>query len=344
MRRWTYFCFLSILVLTGCSLVPGATVPNSISQGKSLPSLYHLNWGYNYVSDAIWSPNGRWIAAFAGGGPGETHLTVLTPDGRKHYNLSGWPCGLAETFDIAWLPDSRLSCINGVYSGGPSTFCIGSFPFSMCQVTDFPNAFQLTHGAVWSPDGSYAIVAGEAIGPNGDLLMDRLNVLKLNGRVVQAWSPHFPDDIALPKWEPQAAAISYILTPQGTFNQTYPSSLVISTTHWDSATGQVVFGPPREVISEVGLNLDSYSWSPSGNWIALRHEDYNGGDKILLLNPSQPSQRIDVVLADDIGQQMMKPLWSPDGKTLIVFSVAYGASQPYSIDIARFLASKGLQP
>ena len=51
-----------------------------------------------------------------------------------------------------------------------------------------------------------------------------------------------------------------------------------------------------------------------------------------------------MVLADKIGQQMMSPIWSPDGKTLIVFSVALGVSYPYAIDIASYLHTKGLQP
>ncbi len=41
---------------------------------------------------------------------------------------------------------------------------------------------------------------------------------------------------------------------------------------------------------------------------------------------------------------MTDPLWSPDGKTLIVFTVGVGVSQPYAIDIASYLASKGLEP
>jgi len=51
---------------------------------------------------------------------------------------------------------------------------------------------------------------------------------------------------------------------------------------------------------------------------------------------------VDVVLADKLGRQMNDPIWSPDGKTLIVFGVGYGVSPPYRMDIASYLASKGL--
>ena len=65
----------------------------------------------------------------------------------------------------------------------------------------------------------------------------------------------------------------------------------------------------------------------------MRHGDYRGGDKIYLINPSDPMQAVDVVLADKLGRQMTDPIWSPDGNTLIVFTVQYDASQPYQLDI-----------
>jgi hypothetical protein len=51
-----------------------------------------------------------------------------------------------------------------------------------------------------------------------------------------------------------------------------------------------------------------------------------------------------VVVADRVGQQMMDPAWSPDGNTLIVFSVGYATSRPYAIDIGAYLRTKGMQP
>ena len=51
---------------------------------------------------------------------------------------------------------------------------------------------------------------------------------------------------------------------------------------------------------------------------------------------------IDVVQVNLVDSSMFDPIWSPDGKTLIVFG-GYGP-KPYAIDIASYLASKGLQP
>jgi hypothetical protein len=72
----------------------------------------------------------------------------------------------------------------------------------------------------------------------------------------------------------------------------------------------------------------------------VRYGNYRGGDKIYLVNAADPTQTVDVVLADRVGQQMTDPIWSPDGQTLIVFGV--NDNQPYALDVAGYLQSKGL--
>jgi Tol biopolymer transport system component len=63
-----------------------------------------------------------------------------------------------------------------------------------------------------------------------------------------------------------------------------------------------------------------------------------------LINPDDPSQTVDVVQTKQVGRTY-DPIWSPDGKTLIIVGLLGGfGSQPYAIDIASYLASKGLQP
>jgi hypothetical protein len=78
--------------------------------------------------------------------------------------------------------------------------------------------------------------------------------------------------------------------------------------------------------------------------VAVRYGNYVSGDKIYLLSPAHPSQTVDVVIASQVGQQMMAPIWSPDGKQMIVFTVGFGTSQPYELDVGAYLHSKGIQP
>jgi len=61
--------------------------------------------------------------------------------------------------------------------------------------------------------------------------------------------------------------------------------------------------------------------------------------QIELVNPDQPSQVVPVV-GTEVNQPFFDPVWSPDGKTLLVVNA--DTNQPYAIDIAQYLSSKGL--
>lgn len=74
----------------------------------------------------------------------------------------------------------------------------------------------------------------------------------------------------------------------------------------------------------------------------VRYGDYRGGDRVYLVDAAHPTTTLDVVHAERAGQQLDMPIWSPDGQTLIVIGVA--DDQPYAIDIASYLHSKGLEP
>ncbi len=319
---------LLTLSLTSCAL-PATTV----FQGGGLPPLHQLDWGFPYVVGATWSPNGHWIALWAGPGVAQTHLVVLSPDGRAQWDLSRWGCNDEFLSTLPWLPDSSLSCITQT-----GMLVSGAYPFT--SPTSVPVQPPLNpSGAAWTPDGTAMIVAS-IIDPadpvhmaqNGALYrMDRSGAVAL-----QSLTPHTLD-VEDPAWAPHRMALTYLV-------QTNPDTgtlkLLLSPVTV-GAQGALTLGPPQTLATDVA---EFYSWSPSGRWIAVRHGDYRGGDKIYLLNPDAPSQTVDVVSADRIGQQMMHPIWSPDGQTLIVFSVAYDASQPYSLDIGAYLRGKGLTP
>jgi hypothetical protein len=89
-RRVLHVCVIVGLaaLLTGCYLPSG-----DWAQRGSLPSLHHLEWGCDYYGHPLWSPDGRWIALLAGPDFATSHLVVLTPDGRTHYDLNAWDCG-----------------------------------------------------------------------------------------------------------------------------------------------------------------------------------------------------------------------------------------------------------
>ncbi len=144
-----------------------------------------------------------------------------------------------------------------------------------------------------------------------------------------------------PSWVSHASGIMTFFTSPGANDYTEQLYQGI----FQDAGSQFMLTNINILSVEIVSSGDGYAWSPTGHWVAVRHSDYQGGDHVFLLNPTAPnpnapSQQVTIVDADRVGQQMANPIWSPDGKTIIVFGV--NDNQPYSLDIASFLKSKGL--
>jgi hypothetical protein len=82
---WPLLLVLLAVLLTSCTLPPV-----EVAQGGGFPTLRQLYWRYAYYENALWSSDGRWIAAMAGTDPANSHLVVLSPDGQTRQDLSSW--------------------------------------------------------------------------------------------------------------------------------------------------------------------------------------------------------------------------------------------------------------
>lgn len=310
-----------LLAITGCQL-PGS-VPATIAQRGGLPTLRHLDWGAHYYAHALYSPDGRWIAVLAGDDFFTSHLEVVSPDGKTQYDLSSWGCGQFFFFDYVWLPDGRLSCIRA--NEGVFLLCIGAAPFHTCTRIPLDARLDIqADGTVWTPDGAHLLFTPNRCDdePTNE---SSLCILKPDGTIIQAIPQ--PELIYQPQWRPHTATLSYILG----------STLVLSATQWEH--GQLILGQPHVVVTHLIPDASRYTWSPSGHWIAARAGVPNQ-DRIYLINADHPEQTITVLDAVQTQEIMSDPIWSPDGKTLIVTSPKY--DQPYAINIADYLHSKGL--
>ena len=144
----------TLTLLTACGPFP--TSPSVVTQGQGLPSLRHLDWGFAAINHPVWSPDGRWIAALAGDDYAGAHVEVVSPDGQTKYDLSSWHCGEGSDPDFAWLPDGRLSCING--DTPYPQMCIGAAPFNSCTATHLSQEIiGDQRGLAWTPDGRSAL-------------------------------------------------------------------------------------------------------------------------------------------------------------------------------------------
>jgi hypothetical protein len=328
---------LSLLValtsLGGCAAPFGGT----ILQGGSLPTLRPLDWGFPDNDQGVWSPDGRWIAVNSDSPAVDTHLQVVSPDGRERHDLTRWGCASPTTYDYAWLPDGRLACIQTLLP--PYQMCIGAAPFTACTVVPLPKTIQTSsEGAVWTPDGQDLLLAADARHADGSFeTSPDLYVITPSGQIAQTLPFLNQGGIYFPTWVPHAQAISYL---DGEDMTTLLSPLVESAVTRD-ATGRLTLGPPRTLANGQDNGTGQHAWSPSGRWVAVRLDDA-GGDRIALVNAANPAQTLNVTSPN--GDQYTDPIWSPDGQTLIVFSVAYANDEPYSIAIGDYLKSKGLEP
>ncbi|HEU5438683.1 MAG TPA: hypothetical protein VFU88_05290 [Ktedonobacterales bacterium] len=313
-----------------------------LTQHGGRPSLRRLDWGYPYMDSGAWSPDGRWVSAHGGSDYLADNPVVVSADGRTRHTLTSWHCGLSGEFDFVWSPDGRLGCIvaNDLVPG-TKRLCLGQPPsFASCQDVRLPQEVgRPGFGSTWSADGQTLWItaihdySADQVSDEPDLFV----VTAATGALVQVFPfvPGRDGGAYLPQWVPQHQALSYEVGLAGIEG---PGQLVMSTVTRD-ADGQFVLGPRTVLASD--QTQDGYAWSPSGHWVAVRHVNPDHGDKIYLVNADDPSVTLDVTHAEDVGQ-MLDPVWSPDGQTLVVFGV--DDERPYAIDIASYLASKGLQP
>lgn len=325
----------ALLSFTACGLFPAS--PSVITQGQGFPTLRHVDWGFGAIHHPVWSPDGRWIVVLAGDDYAGAHVEVVSPNGQTRYDLSGWGCGEGPEPDFAWLLDGRLSCINA--DTPYPRMCIGAAPFSSCTATRLSAAIGGgQRGLVWTPDGRSVLFPAW---PN-DVAQDYpdLYVLARSGMVQQVLPFAAQFGVATPSFRPHAAQLAYYRGASVDSGGVVHFNLVLSS-FTEAATGAITLGLARTIATEQHPDTSLYAWAPSGHWLAVRSADYRGGDRVYLVNPDNPAQTLDVVRAELAQQQMTDPIWSPDGKTLIVFGV--NDQQPYAIDIASYLASKGLQ-
>ncbi|HEU5438684.1 MAG TPA: hypothetical protein VFU88_05295 [Ktedonobacterales bacterium] len=342
------------VLLLACLLTFASCAPPPLpifgvrTQRGGRPTLHRLDWGYAFVRRPAWSPDGQWIALLAGPDFPSSHPAVVSTDGRRRYDLSSWNCDLPYHFDLVWSPDGQLGCIvaNDLIPG-TKRLCLGQLPaFQSCHDVRLPQDLGSTGaGSTWSADGQTIwIAANHDLSANEATRDPNLFVVTMSGTFVQMfvfsadeWNlPSIVDGgVYLPQWVPQRQALSYEV---GLADIEGPGQLVMSDVTRDAA-GQFVLGP-RTVLAS-GQVQDGYAWSPSGHWVAVRLDNGQGNDHIALVNADDPSQIVDVTNERDVGQ-WLDPVWSPDGKTLILINT--DDDQPYAVDIGSYLASKGLQP
>jgi hypothetical protein len=335
--------------LTSCGT--GTTASNAAT------ALFHkLDWGASYLSSPVWSPNGSSIALFMGHDESDAHLFVVSADGSKQQDEAAWQCNESNGAAIAWLPDGGLSCVAPSADGSSLDLSIAanlSAPVKSFVVPGGTAGGQ--YGAFWLPDGS-ALLASETVDvPPGTYRLDRvtsLHVITRDGKAAQ--SIVIPNDLAWPRW---ANGTSTPTLSYQTF-ATNPPYLATSKVTWTPG-GTVTLGESTPVPGGQSI-LQSFTWSPTGQWFAATRPVTSGGgcafggdcvvtNTLIVTNPDSPEQALRVPLPgtskpteSNLAGQGLAVAWSPDGQTILTTQMEDdGRTHLYSFDIGKYLASQG---
>jgi len=235
-------------------------------------------------SDPVWSPDGRFIAAFQGRG-----ITVARRDGRVVRRVRT----VGSTAYLTWSPDGRrfayvtLHCDEPAGRQDPSCGTLwvvrvdgsgkrrASAEHAVAVVYSFERPY------AWSPDGRRIAFAGFEGLVVSDVATGRRHALDPTRR-----------SEAVPDWSPDGRRLLY----------TYGSSLVTSAPD----------GSGRRIVRGAGDALLA-AWSPEGSRIAYVRR-LQGDDWRVFVSAPNGGARV------QLGQaQSDRPLvWSPDGRFLLV--------------------------
>jgi Tol biopolymer transport system component len=344
---------IALAYLTSC----GST---STSTDAAQQYFHKLDWGAAYVSEPVWSPDGSSIAVFMGHDEEDAHLFVVSADGSTQVDEVAWRCNQHDLAAVAWLPDGGLSCVTPSADGASLDLSIAANPSAPVQALTVPGGTAGgQYGAVWLPDGSALLVSETVDVPPGTYRLGRvssLHVITKDGRTTQ--SLVIPDDLTWPRWVNGAS------TPTLSYKTFAPDPvhLATSTVTWTPA-GMITLGPPTPVPGSDSI-VDSFTWSPTGQWFATAQNETSGGCALpgvggdcvqtytlVITNPASPSSSFQL----DIPGKPFKPnlaslegvgsevAWSPDGQTLLIVKMdsADGRRQVYRFDVGKYLTSQG---
>jgi dipeptidyl aminopeptidase/acylaminoacyl peptidase len=279
------------------------TVTNHDRPGRPYPQLWvrdlgsgasaRLSSGDAPSSDAVWSPDGRWIA-YQGEADGKTGLVIAHPDGTATTLLApvaGTNAPLpGQGADIAWSPDSGEVAFLSA-TPGPETAAASGDPMVFTRY-------------LWRP------TAGEGIEPFNDNRRLHIFVVTLAGRKVRQLTDGTYYEHSI-DWSPDGSTILFCSDRSPYADQFFHYNLYAVT----PTTGAI-----RQLTT---LETTQYApaWSPDGRSIAFSGTTRGLTDRETTMEDTHVwVMRADGTDRREVGRviddRQGPPAWSPDGKSL----------------------------
>jgi Tol biopolymer transport system component len=253
-----------------------------------------------HVAAYSWSPDGRWLAYFATGGPGPRLVFVADGD-RTILNLDG----LQPTPPIAWSADSRRVAfaatatdgaeirLYGATAGVIGAVHLASLPGSSGFPTFSPELDKLAFIDLAKPQASRTEPTTE---DSYDLWIARIDGLEktrvTNDEDAELW----------PSWSPDGRQLAYVASPRS------PGGSSIKAVHLDDMT-------VRTLVSGLTGPPETLAWAPDAGSIA--YDGAMGAGDLFVTTLDVP----DTTLLTEDGPGCGRPSWSPDGFWLACVSL-----------------------
>ena len=296
------------------------------------------------VPDPVWSPDGS-LVAFSRPGRGgflrgRPKITVAHTDGTAAVTTRA--CSFScSVYDITWSPDGyKLAWIEvgghgrtairveDVSGGSPTTICQnGTCGTSLAQLA-------------WSPGGTRLAVSNQRLFAEGPQVQQgSIWVVAADGSSRQRLTPGATCGVApgctadsSPAWSPDGRSLAFIRTDLQSKSQ--PTVLIRMDVNGRNKIA--IFGC-RQAPSCLGAP----AWSPDGSAIAVVVGGVGSDPRAVqidLVDPQNGSLRLIDFLSNTGCLEPSSPVWSPDGKELLV------SAHPWQVTNLCVVSPDGVRP
>lgn len=280
----------------------------------------------NIYNGGKWSIDGHWFAA--GIFPSDT-IQIFSSDGQvKNTWQSG--CNLeGSSTNFSWSVDGRLSCF---LEQEPTELKLVTLDQNgqVKQSTQIsvPIPPTLVYDVAWNPHHDWLATFSSGPSVNG---LPLVYLSDLAGHLLMPPLPLDGTDDTL-SWSPDGTTLAI----------TQRNGDVMLVTMQQTAPEKVRIARTRRLAAGTAPD-ENVAWSPSGRWLVCRHRTYESEDYLFLLATDGSGKQVKLTSSTTDGQ-LAFPAWSPDGKQLIVTRISPSDSVLLSLDIAKSLNQKGIEP